>query len=158
MSRPRSKRKPCSTCFDPAWKYRSCEKQRPVDQIWSCGVFFQDALETTEEQHTDRYQAVVERFLAERPLDLLARHFPDCIALINGPVLLTNKDALQTNPKAPVSMRVFECGKLSVAIVLMNLYDSIQHRGRDMNRRGEWTQLLQKKEFKLIKEIMIPAV
>jgi hypothetical protein len=136
--------------------YRSCDKQRAVDSIWSCGVFF-DGSATTELQYIDQFETCIEKFLQDHTSCSLARHLPDCIVVIDGPVLLINKDTLQADPNGLIKMRLFECGKLSVAVLLTNLYDSIQHRGRDLSRRGEWVRVVQKKEFKLIKEITISA-
>jgi hypothetical protein len=134
--------------------YRSCDKQRAVDSIWSCGVFF-DGSGSTEQQYVDRFQSSIEKFLRDHKADSLVRHLPDCIAVIDGPVLLIDKDALQGDPNGHIKMRLFECGKLSIAVLLTNLYDSIQHRGRDLSRRGEWVRVVQKREFKLVKEITI---
>jgi hypothetical protein len=137
--------------------YRSCEKHKALDTIWSCGVFFEPAFDGVAERYVEHFENCVSRFLAENATDRLARHLPDCIAVINGPVLLTSKDALKGDPKGTVTMRLFDCGKLSIAVLLTNLYDSIQRRGRDLTRRGEWVQVVQSEDIKLVKEIKVAA-
>lgn len=138
--------------------YRSCTSHKAADKIWSCGVFFEPMSRSMGgTKYVDVFQNCIDRFLAEHSVDRLARHLPDCFAVINGPVLLADKDALQADEKGVVKMRLFDCGKMSVAVMLTNLYDSIQQRGRDMTRRGEWVQVVQKEDFKLIREITIAA-
>jgi hypothetical protein len=47
---------------------------------------------------------------------------------------------------------MFACGKLSVAIFLSHFYDSLGERGRDLRKRGEWTQLIQEKNYGVLLE------
>ena len=68
-----------------------------------------------------------------------------------------DQNAFRADANGVVTMRLFDCGKLSIAVLLTNLYDSIQRRGRDMTRRGEWVQVVQKENLRLVKEITIPA-
>lgn len=68
--------------------------------------------------------------------------FPDCIVVLNGPVLLADKttadDSIDT-----VTIRAFASTKLSPAIMLAHLFDSIPIPGRDLTRRGEWVRLFE---------------
>ena len=137
--------------------YRSCENHKAADRIWSCGVFFEPASDGNTARYAEHFENYVKRFIADYSSERLVRHLPDCMAVINGPVLLTNKDGLQADANGVVTMRLFDCGKLAIAVLLTNLYDSIQRCGRDVTRRGEWVQVVQKENLRLVKEITIPA-
>lgn len=137
--------------------YRSCDAHKAVEKIWSCGLFFDPSLGASGTKYAETFQKWIGGFLAETPADRLSRYVPDCVAVICGPVLLVDKTGLENDSGGALKMRLFDCGKMSIAVMLANLYDSIQHRGRDMSRRGEWMQLLQNESFALVKEITIPA-
>ncbi len=73
--------------------------------------------------------------------------FPDCVAVVGGPVFLADKRTTEGAPRDQIRIRVFDGANLSPAVMLVHLFDSIQLPGRDLARRGEWVQLLASAEI-----------
>lgn len=130
----------------------SCEPQRDPSTLWGGGVFFSHTDCETEEACSRRFLGALKKYL-ERHTDLRRQHYlPDCIAIVKGPVITVEKLRPNNEGRMPVIVRMFSCNNLSVAILLSHFYDSLTDRGRNMSKRGEWTQILQQVNYPMILE------
>jgi hypothetical protein len=137
--------------FDSVFKVcESCEPQRDPASLWSGAVFFAHTDCASPNDFTNRIKTSLSRYLADSTDDRRAIYLPHCIAVVDGPILIFDKPRSSEQQVRSVDLRMFTCEKLSVAIILSHFYDSIPRSGRDLHRRGEWTQLLQKPDYEMI--------
>jgi len=95
---------------------------------------------------------VLKAYLDESVDPKLRKYLPDCIAIVEGPIIIINKQPLLRGESIGINIKVFGCDKLSIAILLNHFYDSVAERGRTLTRRGEWVQLLQKQNYTVLGE------
>jgi hypothetical protein len=67
-------------------------------------------------------------------------------------VITTEKARYQGAETQVEAIRMFTCGRLSVAVLLNHFYDALVERGRNLRKRGEWAQLIQEKNYRVIFE------
>lgn len=112
---------------------------------WFGAVFFAQNKATGSKQMAQIFTSAIKKALKTTKRRKLKRdYFPDCIAVVGGPVFLAEKTMGQGTSPDSITVRGFDCAKLSPAVLLAHFFDSVQLPGRDLTRRGEWSQLLAK--------------
>jgi hypothetical protein len=134
---------------------QSCDSQSASWRLWSGAIFFARTGYKTSDACSTAITSALNNYLGD-PHDVrLIGHLPDCIAIVDGPVAILTRKTDSTEGVSIVSVKIFECEKLAAAILLSHLYGSIVSRGRDLTRRGEWVQVLQKQEYRVLSEKVI---
>lgn len=110
--------------------------------LW-CGAVFFPAEPKPATEYEELLKKVVANFVDSKPKELGYSTLPDCLAVVGGPVFITDKQKDQHHALRSVTLRSFDCGRLSVAVLLSHFYDSLEQHGRDLKRRGEWVRMLQ---------------
>ena len=112
---------------------------------WFGAVFFVQNKASTSKKMAQIFTSAIKNALKTTNRRGLKREwFPDCIAVVGGPVFLAEKTSVQNKSPDSITVRGFDCAKLSPAVLLAHFFDSVQLPGRDLTRRGEWSQLLAK--------------
>ena len=127
----------------------SCEPHRDPSLLWSGAVFFAHTDCNSDEEYSTMFSRCLDKYLQNHRDERGHLYLPDCIAILDGPVITFEK-LRQTGAETQVKrVRMFDCQKLSVAVLLSHFYDSLSERGRTLRKRGEWTQMLQQNSYKV---------
>ena len=104
--------------------------------LWFGAIFFSASNATTQEKQRDIWKKAAKKFYlgSSDP-----QRFPDCVAIIDGPVFLGHKSSVTGQEQG---VRAYNCGNASTAVFLSHLYDSITFEGKDLTRRGEWFRMI----------------
>lgn len=110
--------------------------------VWFGAVFFNASHLAKDEEFSGILENSIARLLGNVEIGFSAAHVPDCIAVLGGPVFVTER-----KPGA-LTIRGYSCSGLSAAVLLVHLYDSIPTSGKELGRRGEWTTLFYSAGFR----------
>lgn len=130
----------------------SCEPHRDPSDLWSGAIFFAHSNCESDDACARIFSSVLTKHLAEQSDERRKLYLPDCIAIVDGPVITTEKERRAGTETQVKAIRMFACGRLSVAVLLSHFYDSLIDRGRDLRKRGEWAQLIQEKNYRVVLE------
>lgn len=130
----------------------SCEPQRDPSHIWSGAIFFAHSECESDDDYSRVFSAALTKYLGHQSDRRRKLYLPDCIAIVDGPVITTEKARCEGSETQVEAIRMFTCGRLSVAVLLNHFYDALIERGRNLRKRGEWTQLIQEKSYRVIFE------
>ena len=130
----------------------SFEENRPINELWSGAVFFagnkirngKDCVET----YCECIRQLGRTLKGKRRGKITPMHLPDCIAILSGPVLLTRKHEGAATTSGRVEVQGWDCGDLSVAVLLSHFYSAIRSAQDTARKRGEWEQLLEAVNYK----------
>jgi hypothetical protein len=137
--------------FDATFRvHESCVSQE--SPFWSGAIFFARSNYRTSDACSTVVTNALRNYVGDPANDNRKRHLPDCIAIIDGPVAVFNRHAPSADKCETICVKIFECDKLAAAILLSHFYDSLGSHGRDLKRRGEWVQVLQKQNYRLLSE------
>jgi hypothetical protein len=125
--------------------FESCEMHRNGEQLWSGAVFFDDVRHENAKGHAQKLLNYIVKYLDSKNGRSTRAFFPDCLAIVNGPITIFDKESQSGQCNSKLRVRMFECQRLSVAIFLSLFFDTISQQ--QSNRRSEWTQFLQSQEY-----------
>jgi hypothetical protein len=121
--------------------YESCSAEVESSKIWSAIFFFDSGILGRDANDRARFfENSLSNFVK---LGFDRSDLPNCIAVLNGPVVLINK----TSGKE-VGVRVFETDRLQLSIMLNDLY---MHLQRGAVRRNSLEKVFQQEEYTPIK-------
>ncbi len=132
--------------------FESCEPHRDPTECWAGAIFFAHSDCSNDQDFSKRFKTTLEKYLKDSSDKRHLQYLPDCIAIVGGPVVILQKQHSSDHETKIESIRMFHCNRLSVAILLSHFYDSLTIRGRNLRKRGEWTQLLQQEQYRMILE------
>jgi hypothetical protein len=137
--------------------HESCGSELRPFSLWSGAIFFARSNYANADACSTALSTAVRKYIGE-PADLRRTRFlPDCIAIIDGPVaLLTHPSPSETGVER-LNLKMFECDRLAAAVLLSHFYDSVAERGRNLARRGEWVQVLQKQDYRILSDETVEA-
>lgn len=114
--------------------HEACSSQTHVENIWSGAIFFSSP--------GIDYSTALSRLIDQINLEFQGREmsassFPNCICLVEGATILSDKPS---DSDEYLTFRSFDSLKHSIAILLNNLYE---HCRTPIGRRGEWNRLFE---------------
>jgi hypothetical protein len=127
--------------------YQSIEPYMDPHRVWTGGLFFN--LPTRGVKNLERS---LESWIGSFVFDWgskppLPRYFPNCVAVIGGPVIFFEKGSQQART---IHVKAFNCNELAPAVMLADLFEHLQAHGRGQRKRGALTNLLERAQMQLL--------
>jgi len=101
---------------------------RPVDDLWSGGIFFSRTKMKGDKDYSDVLCGAIQRLAeankASETATVQPGHLPKCIAIMSGPVFTIRKVNSEGENKNVALVRGWNCGNLSVAVLLAHFYSA----------------------------------
>jgi hypothetical protein len=92
----------------------SCEPQRDPSHLWSGAIFFAHSECESDDACSGIFSGALSRYLGRQKDRRRKLYLPDCIAIVDGPVITTEKARYEGVETQVEAIRMFTCGRLSV--------------------------------------------